>query len=199
MEKHSKEALPKKSGLSKNMKIGLTLGAFAAVLIIAFFMLSGGEDNVGAFTDYLYNSPKSAIIMDLRGSPGGQANSNILQCGVNLISGGFFASENKDLLVYACDEKGCMAANTSISDDETSSLSGEAATENKTIDASGNSTMEEKAEPQYISFDQALYNMRSRAYFHILYGEGKKEFFPNHVEVFMNETTDPANCDLKIR
>jgi len=195
MEKHSKEAPQKKGALSKNMKIALTLGAFAAALMLAFLMLNGGEDDVGEFTNYLYSSPNSGILMDLRNSPGGQANSNILQCGVNLISGGFFAAENKDLLVYACDGNGCLASNASVSGEGQGSIP----TANQTT--SGNSTAEEAEKPEleYISFEQALYNMRGRAYFHIMYGNEKKEFFQNHVEVYLNETSNPANCDLKIR
>jgi len=172
-------------GLGKNQKIAIILAVAIIVFVIAAVMFFGDQQitNSQDFSDFLYSSNKSGIIMDVRDSPSLDKNSVVIQCGVNLISGGFYAQTQKDLLVYACDDSGCISS---------------AALANLTNDALDNSTINSTA--LLVPFDQALYDMRSRAYFHIMYSKAERKIFhPTYVEVYVNSSSDPSKCGLVIK
>lgn len=171
----------KYESLNKTQKLAIIGAAAILVIVLAVTLLFNDPqmDAAQSFSDFLYESPKSGIIMDVRNSPSTAQNSVVMQCGVNLISGGFFAKTNKDLLVYACDNSGCLSST-----------------------ALANLTNETNADTSelVIPFDEALYNMRSRAYFHIMYSdEEKKDFHANYVGVYVNSSTDPTECKLDVR
>ena len=245
-----KDSNVKKASLTSRQKYALIGGALIIVLVMAFFLLFGqnSPDEVQAFSDYLYYSNSSGIVMDIRGSPDNATSAQIMQCGVNLISGGFFAKTQKNLLIYACDEKGCLSAaeieaaknNSAIKNNSTNtSLSASAENDSnqtspqsmpllngsrpgfnasnssedlpnfaaiaseqnssvKNVSVESNNTS--IAPPKYIGYDEVLYNMRGRAYFHVLYGpEQKKQFHATYVEVYMNSTSDPSQCSVNVQ
>ncbi|MFH1306709.1 MAG: hypothetical protein ABIH83_03600 [Candidatus Micrarchaeota archaeon] len=169
----------KKSALTLQQKYALIAGAAIIVIILGFTLFfGGGEDDAQTFTDYLYNSPGNGIIMDIRNSPSQEVSSNIMQCGVNLISGGFFAQTKKDLLVYACDDSGCISSSA--------------------INATDTNITDE--EIPVVQYDEALYDMRGKAYFLIKYGQyGKFSFHPNYLEVHMNSSSDPSVCAINLK
>ena len=163
---------PKPSGLTTSAKYALLGGVLILVIVLGLALFGSSGNDPQAFTNYLYSNHQSGIIMDVRGSPSQNVTTKILQCGVNLISSGFYARTNKDLLVYACDNTGCLAAGANT-------------TSNTTAD-------------QTLSYSDVLYNMRGRAYFHILPGPtGQQVFHGNYAEVFINEETDPT-CSIGI-
>lgn len=177
-------APPAKIGLSKSQKFALIGAVAVLVFVLGATLILGGQqaENGQEFSEFLYASNKSGILMDVRNSPSTAENAVVMQCGVNLITGGFFAQTQKDLLVYACDNSGCLSslalANQSDAD------------MNETLDSDG----------LVIPFDQALYEMRGRAYFHIMYSdEEKKEFHPTYVEVYVNSSSDASKCSLSLK
>ena len=173
----------KLEGLTKNQKLALIGGAAVIVIVLAFTLLFGNQQlaNSQDFSDYLYSSNKSAIIMDVRNSPDTTQNSIVMQCGVNLIADGFFVKTHKDLVVYACDNKGCISS-----------------TAMEALNATNES--QEDISEFIVPFDEVLSDMRGRAYFHIKYAdEEKKNFHPTYVEVFVNSSTNPAECKLDIK
>jgi len=99
-----------------------------------------------------------------------------MQCGVNLISSGFYKAQAKDLLFYSCNSTGCVGS--SIVYNET----------NVSISDLNNS----------VSVPDALSNMRGRAYFYIQYGpQGRKVFHPTYGEVDVSEDSD-ATCSISL-
>ena len=171
-------------GLGNAQKLAIIGAAAILVIVLGAALLLDDPQiaNSQSFSDFLFQSPKSGIIMDIRNSPSPEYNSVVMQCGVNLISGGFFAKADKDLLVYACDNSGC--------------LSSEALQNSTNGEINGTET---NASAVSVPFDEALYNMRSRAYFHIQYApEEYKKFHSTYVEVFVNSSTDTSQCRLGI-
>lgn len=173
------DAADKKSGwLSGNQKIALVGGLLVLVLLLGVALYSNPGDDPAPFTNYLYHAPQSGILMDVRGSPSANVSQKILQCGVNLVSSGFYATTQKNLSIYACDEKGC--------------LGGPVATNSSSLNAtnSNNTTL---------PFSDALYALRNSAYFHIRYGpEDRKVFHPTYVEVYVSPGSSAA-CAINIQ
>ncbi len=169
---------PKPSALSSAQKYALIGGAIILVLVLGALLLQpqdGGSDP-SVFLNDLVHNPQSGIIVDTSGSPSSNVTSSIMQCGVNLISSGFYKTQTKDLLFYSCNATGCIAS--SIVYNET----------NVTIN-NVNGT---------VSLADALLSMRERAYFHIKYGpEGKKVFYPTYCEVDINGQQE-ATCSINV-
>ncbi|MDE1798074.1 MAG: hypothetical protein KGH63_01555 [Candidatus Micrarchaeota archaeon] len=164
------------AGLSSNQKYALIGGAIVIAIVLGLALFSSPGTDPKEFTNYLYSNPQSGIVMDVRNSPSQNATTKILQCGVNLISSGFYAKTGKSLLVYACDSTGCLSADSN-------------ATNASAINASA-----------LISYSDALYAMRGRAYFDIAYGaQAHYVFHPTYAEVFINENSDPAACSIGVQ
>ncbi len=181
---------PKRFELTKNQKIALIGGLIVIVVVLAITILfAETDDSAKQFSDFLYLSNKSGIIMDIRNAPNTSMNSIIMQCGVNLISDGFFAKTNKDLLIYACDDMGCV-----------SNLALQNATNQQQNDTQTNQTSQTNTTDIIVPFDVALKDMSSRAYFHIMYDqEEKKLFHSTYALVYLNATSDPTQCKLDIK
>lgn len=106
--------------LTKQQKTALITGAFilAIVISVALFMPPADENNQEEFYSNLSSSDQVALVMDIRDADP-VSKQNILQCGVNMIAGGFFAVTEKDLTIYACDESGCLKTNAMTDSDIT--------------------------------------------------------------------------------
>ncbi|MCX8163407.1 MAG: hypothetical protein N3D10_02515 [Candidatus Micrarchaeota archaeon] len=154
----------------------------ALVIVLIIFGLALYYENTttdpNKFLNNLYNSKKTAIIMDVSQSPKQQITSAIMQCGVNLISGGFYAQTGKELEVYACDKNGCLQ--TKITDQV-----------DKIVNSTNNTL---------ISMDQVLAQIKNIPYIYIKYGPEQKFLtYPNYLEIIINEQSDPKNCQLKLK
>ncbi|MFN3909783.1 MAG: hypothetical protein ACK4J0_00940 [Candidatus Anstonellaceae archaeon] len=154
----------------------------ALLIVVVIFALALYIENtsvdLSTFTTNLYKSKKSAIIMDIRESPVQKTSTSIMQCGINLISGGFFAKTSKELVVYACDKNGCIF--TDLKEQ--------------------NQTQQEKGNNSAIAFDEMLARIGGSPYIHIKYGKEQKFVtHPNYLEIFINESTDPTNCQIFLK
>ncbi|MFH1094995.1 MAG: hypothetical protein V1728_02145 [Candidatus Micrarchaeota archaeon] len=175
---HAISPPPKPSAFNPTQKYALIGGAIILVLVLGALLLQpqdGGSDPTD-FLNYLVQNPQSGIIVDTTHSPSPNITSRIMQCGVNLISSGFYKAQTKDLLFYSCNATGCFASG--IVYNET----------NVTIN-NINGTF---------SLADALSNMRGRAYFYIQYGpQGQKIFHPTYGEVDINADSDET-CSISL-
>ena len=169
---------PSRTGFTFQQKVALIGGALLLVLVLGTVLwpslaLGDANANYMQFKTALENGNQSGILMDLRGAPSG-ARQKIVQCGVDLISSGFFSAAKKDLLVYSCDDTGCMSSHL---------LPGANAT-------TSNAT---------IPFSDALYNLRARPYFHLLYAADSKAavFTPEYSEVYLTADSNET-CGINI-
>lgn len=159
--------------LSVQQKYALVAGAAVLVLILgAALYTSGGwaaPSDADTFSNYLYGNNRSGILMDVRDAPDAAAAQKVMQCGVNLISSGFYAKTRKDLLVFACNASGCVSANIGLDSNDTANSSA-----------------------VLVPFQEAEYAMRGRAYFHIRAGpESKTLLYPTRAEVFVGPNEEP--------
>ncbi len=162
------------TGLTPTQKYALLGGAVVLLVVLGLSLFSSPGTDPKPFTNYLYSSNQSGILMDVRGSPSPNVSQKILQCGVNLISSGFYARTSKDLLVYACDDSGCLSGG---------------ATANQTVNSSAT-----------ISFSDALYAMRGRPYFYIHYGpSGLQSFHLTYAEALINADSNTSACSIGVQ
>jgi len=136
------------------------------------FAIWDSNANYLKFKTAIEDSNQSGIIMDLRGAPPA-ARQKILQCGVDLIFGGFFSKADKDLLVYSCDETGCMSSRYLRNSTETINTT--------------------------IPFSDALYGLRGRPYFHLLYNADSRPpvYTAVYSEVFITEDSGES-CGISM-
>lgn len=169
---------PSRFGFTFQQKVALIGGALLLALVLGTILwpsLAIGDANANylKFKTAMEDSNQSGIIMDLRGATPA-ARQKILQCGVDLIFGGFFSKANKDLLVYSCDDTGCMSSHYLRNSSETVNTT--------------------------IPFSDALYGLRGRPYFHLLYGAESKPpvYTPVYSEVFITSDSNES-CGISVQ
>ena len=169
---------PSRTGLTFQQKVALIGGAILLVLVLGTILwpslaIGDGNANYMQFKTALEDKNQSGILMDVRGASDA-ARPKILQCGVDLISSGFYSAAKKDLVVYSCDDSGCLSSQFRPGVNAT--------TANTTI-----------------PYSDALYGLRGRPYFHILYSSEPKAavFTPEYSEVFITSVSNES-CGINM-
>ncbi len=135
------------------------------------------DDNYALFKTSLLNNSRSAVIMDLRAAPSAPVKQAILQCGVDFISSGLYQNLHKDLLVYSCDETGCLSSrfryDLGIKNATTTNVT--------------------------IPYSDALANLAGYTYFHVQYAPQSREpvYTSQYSEVFITGNSSEA-CNINV-
>ena len=173
-------AQPSKPGLTLQQKAALIGAAVIIALCLGVLLWPAPAQatDYDSFTHYIYNNSRSGLIMDGRGASGAGMRQQVMQCGVNFISGPFYAATGKDLLLYACDDSGCFSSEYRFD------------LPNSTPAVSNVS----------VPFSDALSAMRERAYIYIHAGaQDQILYHPTYMEVIVGSTSNVSNCQIGYR
>ncbi len=173
----------KAPGLSMQQKTALIGGA----LILAAVLLSllwpsvspaASSDSYRAFASSLVNNSRSGIMVDVRGASSPDARQKLLQCETDLVqSSDFYPRTGKDLLVYYCDDSGCLSSRYrydlpkySFSYDNRS-----------------------------VPFADALYALQNRTYFYIHYSPSSQPpaYSSRYAEIFITANSSES-CGINV-
>jgi hypothetical protein len=143
----------KKLGLSLQQKVALISGAIIIFLVLFTFLFpssspQAAKSNYELFISSLKENQKSGIFIDMRDASGPAMRQKLMQCATDLIqSSDFYPRFGKDLLIYYCDNSGCISSRYRFD------------LPNYTF----------SYDNQSIAFSEALYAMRNRTYFYLRY------------------------------
>jgi len=143
----------------RDRQAGFVLLAIAAIALAAYVLLftspSDTPSDMDTFVGRMLGANSVSLFMDARGAS--QESSRIIfQCGVDIAGGSLFGS--KTLTTYACDNDGCISAN-SVSN--------------------GSNTL---------TYDQLQKKLRETPYILVRSGAPSTKFFLNHAEITIDES-----------
>ncbi|VVC00426.1 Uncharacterised protein [uncultured archaeon] len=131
--------------------IAIAVGAY----ILFFAPPADRPSSIDGFYMAMANSSKAAIFLDARGLDAPSAQ-KVYQCGVDIVSGKLFGT--KAVTTYACDNTGCLSANTA---------------------GNGTTTM---------TYEQVRHALPATPYAQISWGKPSTKFFERHMEITLDGT-----------
>lgn len=138
---------------------GFALLAVAAIALVAYVVFlappSDTPSDMDTFVGRVLGAPSVSLFFDMRNTPP-EAASKIYQCGVDIAGGSLFGS--KKVTTYACDNSGCISANS----------------------ASNGSTT--------LTYDQVQKKLLEAPYILVQGGTPSTKFFLHHAEITVDES-----------
>jgi len=155
----AKGALPSFRLSEGDRQAGFALLAIAAVALAAYALFflppTDAPSDMDTFVGKVLGSPTVSLFFDMRNTPP-EAASKIYQCGVDIAGGKLFGS--KVVTTYACDNSGCISANSA---------------------SNGSSTL---------TYDTVQRKLRDAPYILVRGGAPSTAFFANHAEISIDES-----------
>jgi hypothetical protein len=143
----------------RDRQAGFALLALLAVALVAYAVfLSPPADtpsDMDTFVGRVLGAPSVSLFFDMRDTPPSDV-SRIYQCGVDIAGGKLFGS--KTVTTYACDDKGCISANSA---------------------SNGSSTL---------TYEQVQKKLSGSPYILVKGGAPSTKFFLNHAEITVDSS-----------
>ena len=143
----------------RDRQAGFALLALLAVALVAYVVFlappTDTPSDMDTFVGRVLGAPAVSLFFDMRGTPPSDV-SRIYQCGVDIAGGSLFGS--KVVTTYACDDKGCISANSA---------------------SNGSSTL---------TYEQVLKKLPGSPYILVKGGAPSTKFFLNHAEITVDQT-----------
>ncbi|MFA6327940.1 MAG: hypothetical protein WCY41_00675 [Candidatus Micrarchaeia archaeon] len=134
----------------------LAIAAIALVAYVAFFMPPADKpSDMDTFVGRVLGASNVSLLMDARGASQESAKI-VFQCGVDIVGGQLFGS--KTITTYACDDSGCISANSA---------------------SNGSNTL---------TYDTVQKKLREAPYIVVRSGAPSTQFFENHAEIDVDES-----------
>jgi len=143
----------------RDRRAGFAFLAVAAVALVAYVLVlappSDTPSDMDTFVGRVLGADSVSLLMDARGASPGSARI-VFQCGVDIAGGSLFGS--KTLTTYACDNDGCISANSA---------------------SNGSNTL---------TYDTVQKKLREAPYIVVRAGAPSTKFFQNHAEITIDES-----------
>ena len=143
----------------RDRQAGFALLCLLAVALVAYALFIATPpdtpSDMDTFVGRVLAAPSVSLFFDMRGTPSSDA-SRIYQCGVDIAGGSLFGS--KTVTTYACDDKGCISANSA---------------------SNGSSTM---------TYDTVQRLLAKAPYIVVRGGAPSTKFFLNHAEITIDQS-----------
>ena len=143
----------------RDRQAGFALLAVAAIALVAYVLFftppPDAPSDMDTFVGRVLGAPAVSLFFDVRNTPSGSVG-KIYQCGVDIAGGSLFGS--KTVTTYACDNDGCISANSA---------------------SNGSSTL---------TYDTVQKKLRENPYILVRAGAPSTKFFYNHAEITIDES-----------